>query len=216
MHPLWDIPTRLFHWSVVILLGVAWWSGENERLDIHEWVGLTLITLVGFRLIWGVVGSVHSRFSDFVTGPGKILAYLKGEGSPTPGHNPLGAWSVLALLALILLQAVSGLFNTDDIFYNGPLYYAVDSDIRDTMGAIHEWAFTVLQGLVALHIAVVLYHQLVKKDGMIRAMFTGVAPQRSGQKAPVAWWWALIAVAIVAGALWWGLEQAPGPPPSLW
>ncbi|GHD07668.1 cytochrome b561 [Halioglobus japonicus] len=216
MHPIWDIPTRLFHWSLVTAVGLAWWSAETERLDVHEAAGITILVLVGFRLVWGVIGSVHSRFSDFVTGPGKILAYIRGQGSPTPGHNPLGAWSILALLGLLLLQAVSGLFNTDDVFFNGPLYYAVDSDVRDTMGAIHDWAFTLLQVLVGLHITVGLYHQFLKKDGMIGAMFTGRAPDRTGRAAPVPFWWAIIVVAILACGLWWGLEQAPGPPPSLW
>ncbi|KAA1194110.1 hydrogenase [Pseudohalioglobus sediminis] len=212
---LWDVPTRVFHWSVVACVGLAWWSGEQGRNDIHEWTGYTLIVLVFARILWGVVGSVHSRFSDFVRGPGAVIGYLRGRGSPTPGHNPLGALSVLALLALLLAQGISGLFNSDDILFSGPLYYAASTDWRDTMGVVHEVAFDLLLVLVALHVLVVAYHQFMRKDGMITAMFTGRAPGRVGTAAPVAAWKALVLLALVAGLLWLGLEQAPQPQP-LW
>ena len=215
MHPVWDVPTRLFHWFLPLLVGLAWWSAEYERYDIHEWTGLTLIVLLVSRILWGFVGSRHSRFSDFVTGPRAIIGYLRGEGSSTPGHNPLGALSVLALIGLLLLQAVSGLFDSDDIFFNGPLYYAADSDFRDSMGTVHDIAFDVLLGLVGLHVAVVAYHQWVRRDGMIKAMIAGSAKGKQGAAAPVAAWKALLIALVVAGLLWWGLEQAPQPQP-LW
>ena len=214
-HPLWDIPTRVFHWVLVAAVALAWWSAEQERYDIHEWTGYTLLVLVVSRIVWGFVGSVHSRFTDFVAGPGSIRAYLRGQGSPTPGHNPLGGWSVLALLTLLLLQAVSGLFNSDDILFSGPLYYAASGELRDTMGQVHDVAFNILLGLVALHVLVVLYHQLIRRDGMIRAMLVGSAPGRVGEAAPVAVWKALLLVALLALLLWLGLEQAPQPQP-LW
>ena len=132
-YPLWDIPTRVFHWTLVAAVALAWWSAEQERYDIHEWTGYTVLVLVVSRIVWGVVGSVHSRFTDFVAGPGRVRAYLQGQGSPTPGHNPLGGWSVLALLTLLLLQAVSGLFNSDDVLFSGPLYYAAESGFRDML-----------------------------------------------------------------------------------
>ena len=215
MHPLWDLPTRLFHWLLVSCVVLAWVSAEFERYDLHEWVGYTLIVLLLTRLLWGLVGSVHSRFTDFIAGPKRIIGYIKGEGSPTPGHNPLGGWSVVALLSLLLLQAFSGLFNSDDVLFSGPLYYAADSDFRDLMGSVHDIAFNVLLGLIILHILVVCYHQFLKKDSMITAMIRGFAADRAGREAPVAAWKALLLVVIVAGLLWWGLEQAPQPQP-LW
>ena len=215
MHPLWDIPTRFLHWSLVLCVALSWWSAEAERHELHEWMGYTLIVLLVTRLVWGFVGSVHSRFSDFLTSPTRVLAYLQGQGSPTPGHNPLGGWSVMALLSLLLLQAVSGLFNSDDVLFSGPLYYAADSDFRDLMGVVHDITFNVLLGLVALHVLVVSYHQWVKKDGMISAMLRGSAPGRQGRAAPVAWWKAALLATVVAGLLWLGLEQAPQPQP-LW
>lgn len=215
MHPLWDIPTRLFHWLLPVLVGLAWWSAEYERYDIHEWTGFTLIVLLVSRILWGFLGSRHSRFSDFVAGPRRVFAYLRGESSPTPGHNPLGGWSVLALIGLLLVQAVSGLFNSDDVFFNGPLYYAAQSDLRDTMGTVHDVAFDLLLALVALHVAVVSYHQWGRRDGMIRAMLVGSARGKEGTAAPAAAWKALLIALIVAALLWWGLEQAPQPQP-LW
>ena len=215
MHPLWDLPTRLFHWSLPVCLLLAWWSAEEERYDLHEWMGYTLIVLVVTRVIWGFVGSRHSRFTDFLTGPGAVLAYIRGQGSPTPGHNPLGAWSVIVLLLLLLIQAISGLFNSDDILFSGPLYYAADSQFRDMMGTVHDIAFNLLLGFVALHVLVVSYHQWVKKDGIVTAMVRGSTEAKQGIEAPAAWWKAVLILAAVAGVLWLGLEQAPQPQP-LW
>lgn len=213
MHPLWDWPTRIMHWVLPFLLALAWWSAENQRYDIHEWTGFSLLVIVGTRITWGVVGSVHSRFGDFVVGPRRVLAYLKGHPGDTPGHNPLGGWSVLAMLLLLLVQAVSGLFNSDDVLYNGPLYYAADVSLRDAMGAAHDWVFDILLGLVGLHVAVVAYHQWIRRDGMITAMLRGSAENRSGLRAPAPWWLALLIAAGLGLLLWWGLAQAPQPAP---
>lgn len=215
MTPVWDLPTRLFHWAVVFIVALAWWSAEEERYSIHEWAGYSLLTLLLTRIVWGFIGSRHSRFSDFLAGPSSIVAFLKGAAPNSPGHNPLGGWSVVALLGLLLLQAVSGLFNTDDVFFNGPLYYAAEGGFRDAMGQVHDIAFNVLLGLVGLHLVVVFYHQWVKRDGMIRAMITGSAPGRVGQGPVTASWKALLILVVVAGLIWWGLEQAPQPQP-LW
>lgn len=216
MHPLWDLPTRVFHWSLPPLLALAWWSAENQRFDIHEWTGYTVLVLVTSRIVWGLVGSVHSRFSDFVVGPVKVLAYLRGQPGASRGHNPLGGWSVLAMLALLLAQATSGLFNSDDVLYTGPLYHAAEAPLRDALAEAHEWFFNILLGLAGLHIAVVVYHQWVRRDGMVTAMWRGSAPQRSGERVPAPWWLALLIAGVLALLLWWGLAQAPGPPAPMW
>ena len=103
--PLWDLPTRLCHWLIVCCLPLAWWSAETENYSLHQWTGYTVIVLVVSRLIWGLVGSRHSRFADFLVGPAKIVAYLQGRGADSVGHNPLGGWSVMLLLALLLVLA---------------------------------------------------------------------------------------------------------------
>lgn len=215
-HPLWDIPTRLFHWLIVICLPLAWWSAETENYRLHQWLGYSVIVLVLSRICWGFFGSPHSRFKDFVVGPGRVLAYLRGEGAASAGHNPLGGWSVLALLSLLLLQAVSGLFNSDDVFYSGPLHYGASVAFRDAMGRVHDLAFNILLVLVALHILAVVYHQHWRKEPLVRAMLRGRATGREGRAAPASPWWALFIVVLVALGLWAVLELAPQPPPMMW
>lgn len=215
-HPLWDIPTRLFHWLIVCCIPLAWWSAEEERYDLHQWIGYTVLVLVVTRIVWGFTGSRHSRFKDFVVGPVAARNYLRGQGQRSNGHNPLGGWSVLLMLALLLLQAVSGLFNTDDVLFSGPLYYWADSGFRDAMGVVHDAAFNGLLALVCLHILAVLYHQYRRRDNVLQAMLRGRAAGREGTEAPVSWWWAAIIVVLVALALWAGLEQAPSPTPYVW
>jgi cytochrome b len=213
---LWDVPTRVFHWSIVCCVPLAWWSAEEERYDLHQWVGCTVLALVVSRIVWGFVGSRHSRFADFVVRPSRALAYLRGQSAPNIGHNPAGGWSVLLLLALLLLQAISGLFNSDDVLFSGPLYYWASTGIRDVMAEVHEFAFNALLVLVCLHILAVLYHQFRLHEKLLQAMVRGSAAGREGTGTPVPWWWAALILALVALALWWGLEQAPKPKLLVW
>ena len=218
-HPLWDLPVRLFHWSIVLCLPLAWFSAETERYDLHAWVGYTVIVLVAARVIWGFVGSEHARFSDFLKGPRTVLAYVRGQHTDSAGHNPLGGWSVVVLLGLLLLQGVSGLFNSDDVFFSGPLYYAADyseTEFRDTMGAVHDWAFNLLLAFVGLHILAVIYHQRWRGEPLLQAMLRGRAAGRVGRSRPVPAWRALLLAAVLALLFWWGLQQAPQPPPMTW
>ncbi len=216
LHPVWDIPTRLFHWLIVACVGLSWWSAETENHGLHQWLGYTVIVLVASRIVWGFVGSVHSRFADFLAGPGKVLAYLRGRGGHGVGHNPLGGWSVIALLFLLLLQAVSGLFNSDDVFFTGPLYYGASVGLRDAMGVLHELAFNGLLALVGLHILAVLYHQFWRRERLLQAMLRGSAKGRGGRSAPVSAWRALAVLLLCALALWGLLQLAPPPPPVMW
>lgn len=210
-HPLWDLPTRVFHWLIVCLLPLSWWSAEEGHYNLHQWTGYTVLVLVVTRLIWGFLGSRHSRFRDFLVGPRAVVAYVRGEGGHSAGHNPIGGWSVVTLLTLLLVQAVSGLFNSDDVLFSGPLYYWADDDLRDAMGVVHEVAFNVLLALVAVHIVGVLYHQWRLKEKLLQAMVRGSAAGREGTEPPVTWWWAVVIAAVIGLALWWGIEQAPRP-----
>jgi cytochrome b len=214
--PLWDLPTRIFHWLLVCLIPAAWLSAEFQASQIHELVGRSVLVLVLFRVMWGIVGSRHSRFIDFLVGPRRLLAYIKGRAPAGIGHNPLGGWSVVVLLVLLFVQAFSGLFNSDDIFFSGPLYYTVEKATRDLMGATHDWAFNLLLGFIALHIGAVLYHQFKHKKKMIQAMWRGRAPGREGKSRTRSSLLALVVLAVFAALLWFGLSLAPGPPPSPW
>jgi cytochrome b len=210
-HPLWDLPTRVFHWLIVCCVPLAWWSAEQEYYDVHQWTGYTVLVLVVTRVAWGFIGSRHSRFADFLVGPRSALAYLRGRGARGKGHNPLGGWSVLLLLSLLLAQAISGLFNSDDVLFSGPFYFWADGSFRDAMGVVHDVAFNVLLAMMALHILAVCYYQLRQKEKLVQAMVRGSAVGREGNEAPVGWWRALLVAALLALMLWWAIEQAPQP-----
>lgn len=213
---LWDLPTRVFHWSIVVLVPAAWLTAETGNFDAHQWIGFTVIVLVATRLAWGVVGSRHSRFTDFLTGPRRVLGYVRGNVEAGAGHNPLGGWGVMAMLALLALQSISGLYNNEDAVFEGPLYYGAEPALREVMHSIHEVAFNVLLALIGLHIAAVLYHQLRRGEKLIQAMWRGSAPGREGRATPVPFWLALVLLSVAAVLLWWGLEQAPRPDPGRW
>ena len=93
---VWDVPTRLVHWLVVLLVVFSWWTARSSRMEWHRWSGYTLLGLVIFRLYWGLAGSATAKFREFVSGPRVIASYLKGGWTEVPGHNPLGALSVAA------------------------------------------------------------------------------------------------------------------------
>jgi cytochrome b len=181
---VWDLPTRIFHWLLVILVGIAWYMAEfSSSIDNREWharAGYGVLALLVFRIIWGFIGGRHARFTDFVRGPGAIIAYLRGktgDGTREPrGHNPLGALSVLALLALLAFQTITGLFGNDDILYEGPLFHLVSKETSDYLVGLHHLGWNILQVLILLHIAAVIFYLLVKKTNLILPMITGRKP----------------------------------------
>ncbi len=129
MHPTWDLPTRLFHWLLVWAVFLSWLSHEYEWFQLHLWSGYSVLVLVAFRFFWGFFGSQHSRFNDFVRSPARVWRYWRGGVRSQSGHNPAGGWSVLIMLALLLLQGLAGLFNSDGLLFDGPLYHALDSSL---------------------------------------------------------------------------------------
>jgi cytochrome b len=174
---VWDLPTRLFHWSLVLLFGGMWFTGEQggDWLQYHIWSGEAIAVLLLFRLIWGVIGSETARFSQFVKGPAAIRAYLQGKWTPRPGHNPLGALMVLALLAVLLVQVGSGLFATDvdSYAFDGPLARLVASELSESITRFHKLFFNVILLLVGLHVTAIAVYRVVKKQNLARAMLTG-------------------------------------------
>ena len=178
--PVWDLPVRFFHWALVAMVTfqaiTGLWGGPAE-MEWHGRVGLTILTLVLFRLIWGVVGGRHARFNDFVRGPKAIIGYLRASTSTAqndnpPGHNPLGGWSVLAMLAVLALQAGLGLFANDDILFEGPLMHLVDKGMSDILTGYHQLSAQTLLALVGLHVAVIIIYRLRGKN-LLTPMITG-------------------------------------------
>ena len=171
---VWDLPTRLVHWLLVVGVALSWWTGETGRLEWHRWSGYGLLGLVTFRIYWGFFGSSTARFARFVRGPRVVLGYVRGAWQSVPGHNPLGALSVVALLALLATQIVLGLFAVDvDGIESGPLSLYVSFDAGRTAAHWHGVLFNLLLWLIALHIAAILYYGLVKKQNLAGAMLHG-------------------------------------------
>ncbi len=202
--PVWDLPIRLFHWAVVgsVVFNVyAGKTGGLWQMDWHLLVGYAVLTLILFRLAWGFVGGRHARFSGFVRGPQVIRAYLRGEWSG-PGHNPLGALSVLAMLATLGLLAASGLFANDDIFTEGPLAGLVGKTWSNRLSIVHDWAGNTLFVLIGAHLAAVVYYRLRGED-LVTPMITGVKRVADGKSPPppfsIPWWRAPLILAIAAG-----------------
>ncbi len=208
---VWDAPTRLFHWALVALLGFSWWSAENHEMEWHRWSGLTVLALVAFRLVWGLIGSSTARFSQFLKGPRAVVGHLRSkDNSPGIGHNPLGGWSVVALLLALAAQVTAGLFAVDvDGIESGPLSYLVDFEQGRSAAEFHELCFNVLLALSALHVAAIVFYLTVKRRNLIGPMLTGSARVSAGESAPLvaAPWWRLIVAILLSGALAYGVAQ---------
>ena len=169
---VWDLPVRLFHWLLAIAVAGAFISVNMGEMDWHLRFGFAAMTLVIFRVLWGLVGSSTARFTRFVKGPGTILAYLRGQWSGI-GHNPLGALSVLALLGLVLIQVSTGLMSNDDLFFDGPWALRVGKDTSDAITGWHHRLELVLLGFIGLHLLAVIVHVFVKREPILKAMITG-------------------------------------------
>ena len=177
---IWDLPTRVFHALLILSVTGLIITGEvgDDALRVHFWLGYTVLTLLLFRLTWGLVGGHWSRFVNFVPTPAKLWAYAQSLRSKQAGlhvgHNPLGALSVLAMLAVLLLQVFSGFMSDDEISNTGPWVALVPSDWVELATEYHtEIGKVLLLALVALHIATVLYYKRVKKDDLISPMLHG-------------------------------------------
>ena len=214
--PLWDRAVRTIHWLLPPLMVACWWTAEQGHMQQHQWFGLTILVLVVTRLLWGFVGSPQARFSDFLRGPGGVLAYLRGSPATTPGHNPLGGWSAMLLWCLLLAQALTGTVNSDDVFFNGPFYYVFDSATTDALAGLHELLFNVTLGFVALHVAAIVFYERVRKQRLLKPMLVGSIAGREGTGPGRPLYLAAIIAALVALALWALIESAPRPPPSIW
>jgi cytochrome b len=208
--PIWDLPTRLFHWALAGLVGFSWWTAETHRDDLHIWSGMAVLTLLIFRILWGFVGASTARFRNFVRGPRAVFGYLRGEWRGI-GHNPLGAISVIALLGLLIVQVGLGLISSDeDGLVEGPLAPLVSYATSDWAADLHEALFNVLLVLIGLHIAAILLYRLRGKR-LIGPMLTGrgaaepgMEPMRRGKA-----WVALLCLLIAIGITRWIIAGAP-------
>jgi cytochrome b len=199
---VWDAPTRFFHWSLVVAIIAAWFSGEGEGLaaSLHALAGAFVAGLIAFRLVWGFAGGEHARFADFLVGPDLIVAHARDLLGPSPkrhlGHNPLGGVAVVLLLAIVSSVVITGLFSSSDDL-RGP-FARTGLDLSDA----HEILFRVLQALVLVHVLGVAVESWKARDNLAAAMITGrksVGPGESGADARVGRPFAF-ALALSAGA----------------
>lgn len=197
--PVWDLPVRLFHGAIILLVPALWATHHWEQMDLHILLGEVMLGLILWRLLWGVLGSSTARFVTFVKGPAAVLRYLR-SGTKSFGHNPLGGWSVLLLMLVLAVQTGLGLFASDEdgIFF-GPLA-STNLETAHTIAERHETFFWVLVALIGLHVAAILYYRIVRRDDLVTPMITGCGEAVGGQTAmvPAPLWRLLLSIAIAA------------------
>jgi cytochrome b len=177
---VWDLPVRLFHWilAALIVVSVVTQNIGGNAMEWHFLSGYAVLTLIAFRILWGLVGTHYARFSSFIHSPSAAIAYLRdakeGLTEKTLGHNPLGSFSVFALLGVVLAQAASGLFANDDIAYDGPLVKFISKEMSDSITWFHkDVSANLLYLFIGLHIAAIAYYYLWKKRNLVKPMITG-------------------------------------------
>jgi cytochrome b len=199
---IWDLPVRLFHWAILLLIPALWATHVWDMMDTHILLGEIMLGLVLWRLLWGVLGSSTARFAGFVKGPGSVVRYLTGRGTPAFGHNPLGGWSVVVMLLALAVQVGLGLFAIDeDALHEGPLSHLVSYDTARILAHRHETLFWVLVALIVLHVLAVLYYLVVKRDNLVTPMVTGRrrADGTEAAMVPAPFWRFALSAGLAAG-----------------
>ena len=211
---VWDLPTRVFHWSLLLAVFGSFYSvWVAEDMVLHSRLGYAVLALCLFRLVWGVVGGHWSRFATFVPSWRQTRAYLSSSPplAAQPGHNPLGAWSVYAFLLLLLLQVASGLGSDDDVLFSGPLTPLLSSEWVSWFTLYHaEVGKTVLLLLILVHIAAVFFYTLVKRQALIQTMWHGVRQWPVAAKPSIDNWRSRLLALGMLGVIAAGLYLALG------
>lgn len=208
---VWDVPVRIFHWTIVGLITTSWVAADQGFMRVHLWSGSALLALMLFRLAWGVFGSSTARFSGFVRSPRAAYGYLRAlagaEKPPYAGHNPAGGWMVVVLLAILSAQVATGLFANDGLKFMGPLALHVTADTSDRLTALHGWLFNILLLLIYLHVVAVFFYLFVKRENLITPMLTGKkfrhhvpeGHELRFTRAFIPW----VLLVLCAGIAWW-------------
>ncbi|MGV3492332.1 MAG: cytochrome b/b6 domain-containing protein [Ramlibacter sp.] len=197
---VWDAPVRVFHWLAVASFAIAWITAESERWQLaHVTAGYTLAGLVAFRVLWGLVGTRHARFTDFVRGPRAVGAYLRSLLSGRPehhaGHNPAGALAIVGLLALALLTTLTGWLNYEELAG----HWAEE---------LHEGLATAMMALVVVHVLGVVAGSLLHHENLVGAMVHGRKPVPPQEGIRSAWRWLAAIMLVAVLGFWWNQWQA--------
>ena len=209
---VWDLPLRLFHWSLVLLVVTSFVSAKigGNAMQVHLLAGYAILALLLFRILWGLLGGTHARFASFVRSPLAVIAYLKAlkqdQAEHHLGHNPAGAWSVILMLLALLAQAATGLFANDDISTEGPLAKLVSKALSDRITGIHHLNVKLLLALIGLHLSAIAFYFFYKRENLVKPMLTGFkhaaadlsqAAQNQGRT-----WLAALLLALCAGGVY--------------
>jgi cytochrome b len=217
---VWDLPLRIFHWLLAFSFFALWGTAElgYDYMQYHFWLGYWMIGLLLFRIVWGFVGTRHSRFVNFFPRPRAALNYAKTflkSTQSTVGHNPLGAIMVFVMLGFIAFQAATGLFATDEILWDGPYRGTVDRSTANYFNKLHHRNFDYILIIVGLHIAAIIFYRVIKKMNLVLPMITGKKPAEQVPEAEAIansqWMKAIIVIVICAGLTYWFITAAPPP-----
>ena len=208
---VWDAPVRLFHWTLATLVLFSYVTGKlaGSWLEWHMKSGYCILALLLFRLAWGLAGSETARFGAFVRGPRAAIGYLRatlaGRHPPSLGHNPLGGWAVVAMLAALLVQAGSGLFVDDEIATRGPLAVKASEAVVGRMSALHSYNEWLLVALVLLHVAAIATYRFAWRIDLVRPMVTGFMEAQAAAREPARrpGWLAALFLACAAAFVYW-------------
>jgi cytochrome b len=177
---VWDLPIRLFHWALAVMIVVCIYTINEENITAHQYAGVFVLILLLFRVIWGLIGSSTAKFWDFLKGPVSIYNYLRYGVSKTEGHNPMGAYMVLFMLVVLLVQTITGLFLTDNTYLHqdSPLYKLISGNTRSYFKTIHQYNLYVIYVMVGLHIAAILGYFFFKGQNLVKTMIVGSRKER--------------------------------------
>lgn len=207
---VWDLPTRVFHWSLVALVLIAYFSGEGRPYGLPYWIhivsGYAVGLLVAFRLVWGLFGGEHARFGAFVRGWAAVKDHARSivRLSPlrTPGHNPIGGWMIVLMLVMLFLIVVTGLLAQDKTGGTGPLTGLIPRQFMYMIGDFHSFLGGAILVVAGVHVAGVIVESVLNRENLVRAMVTGEKPAetpdaRNARAAPL-WRAAVLVVLLVA------------------
>jgi cytochrome b len=212
---VWDLPTRAFHWTLVVLVVAAVTTAKlgGNWMQWHGRIGQLLVALLAFRILWGLFGSTTARFGHFLRGPRAILIDLGGRWHGV-GHSPVGGWAVIVLLAVVGAQALTGLFANDAIAFRGPLYPLAGADLSDLSTTWHRRLENALYAVVALHLLAILYYRLRRGRDLVTPMLTGRRRMRTlGQDTMGGGWLPFVWAVGIAAAVFWVADGGLLPPP---
>jgi cytochrome b len=185
---VWDLPMRLFHWLVVVLVAAAYVTWRGNWMDWHAWIGEAVLALVFWRLLWGFFGSDTARFSNFLAAPRLALQHLaqirQREPDREPGHNPAGGWMVLLLLALLLGETLTGVYVGNDVADEGPLTELTPAPIANLITALHRQLWQALLAAVVLHLLAIFAYFALKRHNLLLPMVTGRKRLPAGVASP--------------------------------